>query len=230
MTTFTFPVGTTPDGMRPEEVSPEGTLGEYTPLDANITALGVNPSSLKVTVEDAFMTGMVQTSAISRNWDVTETGNVTADMTFHYLDQDINGSEAAYKVFKRSGAFTTEVTPNSNNPAANTGTVLNVSNFSRWTLGAAVATAANVSISGRVTTANGAGIRNAIVMISGNSLPVARTVQTGSFGYYQFDNLQAGETYVIQVGAKRFRFSVPSRVISVQTDLTDIDFVANPQE
>jgi hypothetical protein len=230
LTTFIFPVGTTPDGLRPDSAVPEGNPGEYTPLDVNITALGVNPSSLTVSVEDQHLLGLVQTSAVSRNWEVTETGSVTADMTFHYLDQDINGSEAGYKVFKRSGGFTTEQTPNSNNPGANTGTVLNVTSFSRWGLGAAVTTSAGVSISGRVTTASGSGIRNAYVTISGNSLPVPIRVQTGSLGWYHFENLAAGETYIIQVGAKRFRFAVPSRVITLQDSLSDVDFVANPPE
>jgi trimeric autotransporter adhesin len=230
---FTYPVGTTPDAARGEgeDISPEGNPSEYTPFDVNITA-GTFPSTLTVSVTDQFLPGVVQGNAISRYWSVTESGDLTADMTLHYLDApfDVNGNESLYKMFKRSGGVTTEVVPNSNNPAANTVSVTGVSAFSDWGAAAAVPTAAGVSLSGRVTTAGGNGIRNAIVTISGNSLPEAIRMQTGAFGYYQFENLQAGQTYIIQVGAKRFRFSTPSRVITVQDSLTDIDFVANPQE
>jgi hypothetical protein len=212
-------------------MEPEGTLaGEYTPMTANITAMGVNPSSLTVSVTDDFLPGMVMTSAISRYWEVQETGDLTADMTFNYLDQDVNGNESLYKVFRRSGGFTTQQTPNSNNPALNQVSVMGVTNFSQWGAGQAVATAASASISGRVLTSGGAGIRNAFVTISGNSLPQALKVQTGAFGWYRFEGLTAGETYVIQVGAKRFRFSAPSQIITLQDDLTGIDFVANPQD
>lgn len=57
------------------------------------------------------------------------------------------------------------------------------------------------------TTSTGAGIRNAIVTISGGNLPATVWVQTGQFGGNSFSGLQAGETYTVQVGAKRFRFA-----------------------
>lgn len=232
--TFIYPVGTTPDNALADGgdgISPEGNPPEYTPLDVTITA-GTFPSSLTVSVTDTFLPGVVQGNAISRYWSVTENGDLTADMTLHYLDApfDVNGNESLYKMFKRSGGVTVEVTPNSNNPAANTVSVTGVSAFSDWGAAAAVPTSAGASISGRVTTASGNGIRNATVTISGNRLNAPITVQTGAFGAYHFDGLEAGETYIVQVGAKRFRFSAPSRVIALQDSLTDIDFVANPQE
>ena len=102
--------------------------------------------------------------------------------------------------------------------------------FSDWGAGRCEVTAANASISGRVTTANGNGIRNAAMILTGNSLPAPVVVQTGSFGTYSFNNLQVGETYVLQVGAKRYRFTNPTHVITLQGDIADMDFVANPQD
>ena len=95
-----------------------------------------------------------------------------------------------------------------------------------WGLEFLNSTAAGVSVSGRVTTADGAGIRNATVTVTGNSLTVPRVVSTGSFGYYNFDGLQAGETYVITVGSQRYTFQAPSRVISVVDNVGDADFTA----
>lgn len=64
-------------------------------------------------------------------------------------------------------------------------------------------TSANVAVSGSVKTANGSGIRNAVVTLTDLNGNVRRA-QTGSFGYYKFDNVEAGQTYVISVSAKRF--------------------------
>jgi hypothetical protein len=97
-----------------------------------------------------------------------------------------------------------------------------------WELAFLPLTAADVSMSGRVTTADGRGIRNAHVVISGNGLPEARVTTTGSFGYFTFEGLQTGQTYVVTVNSQRYTFSVPSRVITLVDNLADVDFVADP--
>jgi len=84
-------------------------------------------------------------------------------------------------------------------------------------------------MSGRVTTADDRGIRNARVVISGDSLTEPRVATTGSFGYYSFDGLTAGQTYVVTVNSQRYTFTAPSRVISLVDNLADVNFVANPQ-
>lgn len=89
-------------------------------------------------------------------------------------------------------------------------------------------TAAAVSLGGRVLTADGSGVLNARVVVSGNSMNEPKMVVTGPFGYYRFDGLQAGETYVVTVNSKRFTFSMPSRVVSLTDDLLDANFIADP--
>jgi Carboxypeptidase regulatory-like domain len=98
-----------------------------------------------------------------------------------------------------------------------------------WSIEFLPLTAAGATLSGRVTTADGRGIRNAKLMISGNSLEEPRIATTGSFGYFSFDGLRAGETYVVTVNSKRYNFSVPSRVVSLVDNLTDVNFSADPQ-
>ena len=90
-------------------------------------------------------------------------------------------------------------------------------------------TAANASIAGRVTTADGRPIRNAEVVITGNALEHPITVSTGSLGWFTFDGLPTGETYVVTVNSRRFTFSTPSRVITLVDNVANADFVANPQ-
>jgi hypothetical protein len=90
-------------------------------------------------------------------------------------------------------------------------------------------TAANASIAGRVTTADGRPIRNAEVVITGNALEHPITVATGSLGWFTFDGLTTGETYVVTVNSRRFTFSTPSRVITLVDNVADANFVADPQ-
>ena len=99
-----------------------------------------------------------------------------------------------------------------------------------WSIQFIPSTAAGLGISGRVMSADGQGIRNASVVVTGNSLAEPIVTQTGSFGFYSVEGLRAGETYVLTVNSRRYSFSVPSRVISLVDNVVDADFIANPQE
>ena len=83
------------------------------------------------------------------------------------------------------------------------------------------------SISGRVLTADGVAIRNAEVIVTGNSLETPLRVTTSSFGYFTFDGLQTGETYVVTVNSRRFTFQAPSQVISLTDNVSDVNFIAD---
>ena len=85
--------------------------------------------------------------------------------------------------------------------------------------------AASVPIGGRITAANGNGIRNVIVSLIDASGTVHRTT-TGTFGYYRFDDIEVGTTVTIAVASKRFTFPNPTRIINVADDLGAIDFTA----
>ncbi len=86
-------------------------------------------------------------------------------------------------------------------------------------------TAASVSVSGRVLTADGQGIGKARVSLAdtdGNT----RTILTNPFGYYRFDGVEVGAAYVISVEAKRHVFANPTRTLNVVDELTDVNFIA----
>ncbi len=87
--------------------------------------------------------------------------------------------------------------------------------------------AANVSVSGRITTADGRGISRVLLTLT-DSNGITRMASTGSFGYYRFDDVPAGESYVLSVASKRYQFANTNRLISVSEDLTDVDFIASP--
>jgi len=101
--------------------------------------------------------------------------------------------------------------------------------FSAGTVGKCFApTAANVSISGRVTTASGVGIggiRLALAAANGS----VRFARTSPFGYYRFDDVEAGNSYVITAfNSKRYTLAEPTRFVSASDSITDVDFVASP--
>lgn len=85
-------------------------------------------------------------------------------------------------------------------------------------------TAASVTVGGRVTTPDGRGLRGARVELT-DSNGNTRTAMTTTFGYYRFYDVEAGETYVVSVSSKKYKFA--PQVISVTEDLTELNFVAS---
>jgi hypothetical protein len=96
-----------------------------------------------------------------------------------------------------------------------------------WTPDDFSPTAAGAVVGGSILTAAGAGIRNVRVTItfpSGES----RQSWSSAFGYYRFYEVPSGELYTIAVFAKRYVFSEEVKVVMVNGNLEDIDFVASP--
>ncbi|MBK8811285.1 MAG: InlB B-repeat-containing protein [Acidobacteria bacterium] len=222
---FTYPVGTTANGPLPL-----GAPAEYTPFTANVTALGTVPSSLTVAVVDgAPLANADPLQSVSRYWDVTETGDLTADITYQWLLADVTGTESLFKVMKRTGATTVEVGGGTVDSMTHTASLTGVTVFSSWSAGLLAPTAANALIEGRVISADGQGIRNATVMITGGGLSEPRYVQTGSFGAFRFDELPVGETYIVSVVSRRYVFANPTRAITLEDNVTDFNFEAVPR-
>ena len=86
-----------------------------------------------------------------------------------------------------------------------------------------VITAANVGIGGRVMTAAGQGLSMATVTLTDNA-GNSRTTRTSSFGYFFFDDLEAGNTYVVTVTMKQRQFT--PQIITASEEATNIEFVA----
>jgi hypothetical protein len=81
-------------------------------------------------------------------------------------------------------------------------------------------TAASVWIEGRVT--NGKrGINLARVYLT-NQFGEVRIALTNPSGYYRFEDVQAGETYVFKVFSKQYRFA--PQVISINQEMTELNF------
>jgi hypothetical protein len=89
-------------------------------------------------------------------------------------------------------------------------------------------TAAPVSVSGRVVTAEGRGISNASLTLRDTNGDL-RAARSNTFGYYHFDDVEAGQTYMVGVKAKSYLFAQPMRVVSLVDAISDLNFVALPQ-
>lgn len=83
--------------------------------------------------------------------------------------------------------------------------------------------AANATLSGRVMTADGRGIRGARVSLT-SAAGFVRYAVTSSFGYYSFTDVTVGETYVLSVISKRYQFN--PQIVSIFDELNEIDLIA----
>ncbi|MET0751955.1 MAG: hypothetical protein ABWZ66_01215 [Pyrinomonadaceae bacterium] len=86
----------------------------------------------------------------------------------------------------------------------------------------------NVSLGGRVLTAGGGGISNARITVSGGNLPAPIMARTSSFGYYKLQGIQSGTTYTVTISVKRYVFAQPTQTVTLQSDASNFDFVAQP--
>lgn len=86
--------------------------------------------------------------------------------------------------------------------------------------------AASTSVSGQVLSDMGSGISKARVTII-NQNGEWQTALTNQFGYYRFDEVEVGETYIFTVHAKGYQFSQSSQVHTIVGETEDINFVGN---
>jgi hypothetical protein len=88
------------------------------------------------------------------------------------------------------------------------------------------ATAAQVTVSGRVTNIDGRGIGKVRVFLTGADGDV-QTALTNPFGYFRFEGVEVGETYVFTVSAKRYSFNPSTLVQTIDDEFSEIHFVAD---
>lgn len=90
-------------------------------------------------------------------------------------------------------------------------------------------TAATVSVSGHVTTSLGRGVTGVNLSLT-DSEGNARTAVSTAGGYYEFTDVQVGETYILSATGKRFTFSQPVQVLNVNDETTEVNIVADSEK
>ena len=200
---------------------PVGTANGYSPVTATVTNAAANSSLAVKAIQGVQPNAPDPSLALKRYWTLTETGDLTVDLTFKYLDADIPAgvTESSLRLFKYEGVFIPVATTLDTN--SNTARAFGVSQFSDWTLLSLAPTAAGVSISGQVNLPFDLGLAGATVTLT-DSRGDARTIQTRKFGNFRFTNVAAGETYVISVQSRHYGFA--PQVVTVNDDLTGLVF------
>jgi hypothetical protein len=169
---------------------------------------------------------------LRRYWETQENGNLTATLTFQYLDEDGNTDippgvpEDSFELFRISGGTLTPITF-TQNTTANTVTAAGITDFADWALISPLApTSAGVSVGGRVLTFDGRGIPNTRVTFADTEGNI-RSAVTNSFGYFRVEGLSAGSTFAVSAAHRIYRFE--SRAVTPTEDMTGIDFIAIPE-
>jgi hypothetical protein len=123
---FVFPVGVT---------AIAGHAAGYTPLDL---ANAIGGGDLTVTTNHAVQTVLDTSKTLNEYWTLASAGTLTADLTFHYLDTDVNGTEVDYQVIVVESSNATHFPADIEHivdTGANTFSVPGVFSFSDWTVG-----------------------------------------------------------------------------------------------
>lgn len=151
-----------------------------------------------------------------------------ASATPYTLEQSViaggGGTSSAGNTFSITGTIGQAVagTTSTNSPFAVSG------GFFTAAPAAIAPTAAGATISGRVRTADGKGIRNVLVTLT-EADGTTRTTLSAFSGRYIFADVAAGQTIILSAAGKRFSFSQPMQVLNLTEDVNDIDFIAIEQ-
>ena len=142
----------------------------------------------------------------------------------YYTVSDYNGGSPLMKTINLGNLSTLGITASDPITATASDAAGNTSEFTPL---APPVTAASVAVGGRAVTANGGGIFKARISITGAD-GATRTALTNAYGYYEFRQVEVGQTYIISAQHKTYQFQPPTRVLSVTEELSAVDFTASP--
>ena len=170
--------------------------------------------------------------------DITVTGNLNSRWGYNDTVNDSTPAGTPITVVGANGTnqgtihSTLEITiPNGTTSVALRISALNNSAGEVWNVDDVSITglqplAAEGVISGRVTDLNGNGLAKVRLTLSGGELSQPIVVRTNAFGYYTLPEVEVGATYTLTASDKRYTFANPSRVINLQENVSDADFVS----
>jgi len=87
-------------------------------------------------------------------------------------------------------------------------------------------TAADATISGRVTDAYGRAISSAVITVQ-DIAGVSKVAYTNTFGYYSVKGLEVGQTYAVGVSARRYTFANSTMLVNLSDNFDGANFVAS---
>ncbi len=206
---------------------PVGTNDGYSPVTVNPTAVGISPSTLAVTPFNITHPSAPEPLfTLKRYWTLFETGDITANLIFKYVDTDfpVGVAESSLALHRYENSFSLVDGAILDRTANTVTTTTPVSNFSDWTLLRSFGSVSNLTVTGRVTRprGGGTGVPNARVIFVDQQTGIPRTVLTDAQGNYSLDNITSGTNFNISVAARGLVFQ--SRVMQVGISLSNEDF------
>jgi hypothetical protein len=84
--------------------------------------------------------------------------------------------------------------------------------------------AANVSIGGQVLDGNGNALSRVCINLTKPNGEILSAV-TNSFGYYHFEGVDAGQTYILEAASKKYQFQNNPRVLNISDDVLGENFM-----
>jgi len=89
--------------------------------------------------------------------------------------------------------------------------------------------ASNASITGRVVTSDGRGVRGARLTLLDMETGETHVAMTNSFGFYRFDGIRVSRLYNLELNpSARLGINGDSRSFTLTEDLAGVDFLASP--
>ncbi len=206
-----------------------GTANGYSPLATTVTA---GTGDLTVKANQGTAPPLPAATTLQRYWTLTEAGSLTANLTFNYLQTDVAGNEANYRIIRVEGGSPVSIPNNCPtgpcvNPATNTAIINGVMNFSEWTLGEQLLpTAAEADISGQVVFVGGRPMRGVTVSLLNLTTSEVMVTRTDAKGRYRFTAIATGTDYLVSVMKEGYGFNPPSLLFTHTNAVAGVNFEA----
>ena len=94
-----------------------------------------------------------------------------------------------------------------------------------WAFGQLGPTASMVSIGGRVATSGDVGVNGVYIRMLAPDGSQRRALTNG-FGYFRFDDVEAGQTYILSAESSRWGFVQPVIAVNADDEISDLSFIA----
>jgi 6-phosphogluconolactonase len=143
---------------------------------------------------------------------------ITPDGNFLYLGNRLSRNISTFAFNTSTG----DLTNLGVQPSNTIGSVGSVTGMAYLPAGFAFA-----SIAGRIATAGGVGVSNAVVRLVSMDGTTTLVARTSPFGYYSFPSVQTGRTYTLTPSRKGYVFSPTSIVHDHTADVGDLDFTGS---
>jgi len=94
-----------------------------------------------------------------------------------------------------------------------------------WAFGQLAPTASMISIGGRVASSDGVGVSGVYIRLLAPD-GSHRLALTSPFGYFRFDEVEAGQTYILSAESSRWGFVQPVIAVNADDEISDLSFIA----